>query len=111
MVSSACSIPFASNPIIRGAIHFLPDAGCSFFPDVGGPIPWMADDNGNDYFWRSAGDPNNWPVVQCAHRGSGFTEYPMTMSSFLLSVFDHMIPALASDFPTPDHEVFESQSA
>ena len=70
----------------------------------------MLDDNGNDYFWRMVGDPNDWPVVQCEHRGSGFAEHPMTMSAFLLAIFDQTIPALASDFPTPDDEVFESQS-
>lgn len=90
---------------------FFPDAGYCFYPEDGGLIPWMLDDNGNDYFWRTAGSPNDWPVVQCEHRGSGFTEYPMTMSAFLLAVFDQTISALASDFPSAEDEVFESQSS
>jgi hypothetical protein len=31
------------------------------------------------------------------------------MTAFLLAVFDRTIPALASDFPLPDDEVFEVQ--
>jgi hypothetical protein len=89
---------------------FFSDAGYAFHPIAGGLIPFMLDDNGNDYFWRTGGDPDNWPVVQCEHRGSGFTEYDMSMTAFLLAIFDKTIPALASDFPLPDDEVFEDQS-
>lgn len=86
---------------------FFLDAGYTFYPDPGGLIPFMHDDNGNDYFWRTVGDPDNWPVIQCAHRGSGFTEHAMTMTAFLLAIFDKTIPALASEFPGLDDEVFE----
>ena len=88
---------------------FFPDAGYVFHPDADGLIPFMLDDNGNDYFWRTAGDPDNWPVVQCEHRGSGFTEYQLSMTAFLLQIFDKTIPALAGDFSLPDDEVFEVQ--
>ncbi|QYN24408.1 SMI1/KNR4 family protein [Amycolatopsis sp. DSM 110486] len=42
----------------------VPDAvPYPLFPEPGGLLPWGYDDDGADYFWRTAGSPDEWTVL------------------------------------------------
>jgi len=45
---------------------FFPDAGYAFYPEDDGLIPFMLDDNGNDYFWRTMGEPDDWRLCNAS---------------------------------------------
>ena len=78
------------------------------FPETGGLLHWANDDNGNTYYWKTAGAPDKWTVVQRSERGDGFKEHKCSMSAFLVGVLTKKIKALASGYPNKDSLVFES---
>jgi hypothetical protein len=78
------------------------------WPEPGGLFPWAGDDNGNEYFWLTAGPPDEWPVVSNAPRGRGYREQGGTMTEYLAGVLRGEIRPLISDFPTPQDMVFDS---
>ncbi|HET6251682.1 MAG TPA: ankyrin repeat domain-containing protein [Tepidisphaeraceae bacterium] len=76
------------------------------FPEPSGIFPWGNDENGNDYFWLTKGDPDEWTVVAYDVRGGGAKEHKCTMTEFLLKVLTKEIPALAGGYPKPEHLEF-----
>ncbi|MGW6449921.1 hypothetical protein [Lentzea sp. NPDC055074] len=44
--------------------EFVPYA---LFPEPGGLLPWGITDNGDDLFWSTEGDPDDWRVVVSDH--------------------------------------------
>jgi hypothetical protein len=77
------------------------------YPEPGGLLHWANDDNGNCYYWRTEGSPDQWTVVQDGVRGSGFLEHKCTMAEFLLRVLTKQIKPLAGAYPRKRHFVFE----
>lgn len=65
------------------------------FPDSPGFLPCASDDNGNYYGWLMKGNPDQWSVLTHEVRSSGFKEYEMTFSEYLLAVFNRKIRPLA----------------
>lgn len=37
------------------------------YPETSGLFPWGHDSNGNNFFWLTEGNPDDWPVVQVGH--------------------------------------------
>jgi hypothetical protein len=77
-------------------------------PEKPGLLPWGNDENGNDYYWLTDGPPDSWLVLSDEVRGEGFREYGRCMTDFLSDVLLGKIKALAGDFPTEEHRVFEA---
>ena len=77
-------------------------------PEKAGLLPWGNDENGNDYYWLTDGPPDSWLVLSDEVRGEGFREYGRSMTDFLADVLLGNIKALAGDYPTEEHRVFEA---
>lgn len=69
------------------------------YPETSGLLPWGRDENGNDYFWLTAGPPDTWRVVQNEVRGSGFQIHDCGMIDFFIGIMQRTIPALACGYP------------
>jgi hypothetical protein len=78
------------------------------FPDRPGLLPWGNDENGNDYFWLTEGDPDTWKVLSDEVRGDGFQEYGCTMTEFLTGILLGKFDALAGDYPQEEDRVFKT---
>ena len=90
--------PFAKSPYMSllRCVQEQPEIASptdeySFFPEKGGLLPWGKDENGNFYYWRPAGKPDKWTVVQCEERGDGYMAHDLGMSEFLLGVLARII--------------------
>jgi hypothetical protein len=78
------------------------------YPEQPGLLPWGNDENGNDYYWMTSGEPNTWPVLSDEVRGDGFREYSCTMTEFLTGILLGKFKALAGDYPRDENRVFEA---
>lgn len=77
------------------------------YPERPGLLPWGCDENGNYYFWLTAGPADTWQVISDEVRGEGFREYGRCMTDFLHDVLSGKTKALAGDFPQDDDRIFE----
>lgn len=77
------------------------------FPKSPGLLVWGNDDNGNDYFWLTEGEPDAWPVVAFDCRGDGAKKHDCTLTGYLTGVMEKKIEPLASGFPEEGDYVFE----
>ena len=69
------------------------------YPPKGGLIPWGGTENGDEFFWRSVGLPDEWTVVLLSSRGGRFEELPMSAIDVLCNMLTGelrttIIPAL-----------------
>jgi len=78
-----------------------------FYPEEGGLLPWGKDENGNYYYWKADGEPDEWTVVQCNERGDGYAAHNLGMSAFLLGILEGRVTPLASDYPNENSFRFE----
>jgi hypothetical protein len=78
-----------------------------YYPEPGGLLPWGVDENGNDYFWLTKGEPSQWVVVQDEYRGNGIEVHDCSMTEFLVGILERRIEPLASDYPNEDVYTFE----
>ena len=76
------------------------------FPDSPGFLPCASDDNGNYYGWLTKGNPDQWTTLTHEVRGSGFKEYEMTFTEYLLAVFKREIKPLAGGYPLDSDFIF-----
>jgi hypothetical protein len=58
--------------------------------EPGGLFPWGTTDNGEDLFWKTAGDPDRWTVVVIG-RACGVEVFDHSMSQFLKGVLEGSI--------------------
>lgn len=87
----------------------------NFFPDEGGLLPWGHDENGNQFFWLTQGEPDNWPVVGLAARSSKWVQWEITMTTFLLKALTREIrisfwPASFPNLKSKKHRIFVTRS-
>ena len=75
------------------------------FPDAGGLLPFGGTDNGDVFFWKTSGEPDQWPVVVNESRAPEFEEFPTDMTSFLAGILTRTISSTI--FP----RAFPSQTA
>lgn len=73
------------------------------FPDAGGLLPFGGTDNGNDLFWVTRGEPNQWSVVVGDARGPQMEEFACGVVAFLVGFLTgRIVPTL---LPEPQHYV------
>ena len=77
------------------------------YPDSPGILPWGADNNGNNYFWLTTGDPDDWVVVQNEVRGTGYKQRDCSLTEFLLGILSGRIESLVGEYPSDEDHVFE----
>lgn len=53
------------------------------FPHPGGLIPWGNSSHGEVFYWRTVGEPDDWPVLVCAATGRDFYEYQGGVVDFI----------------------------
>lgn len=56
------------------------------YPEPDGLLRWGTTDNGDELYWQTTGDPNQWPVVTNEVRGTGFAKFRETMTNFVVKV-------------------------
>ena len=86
---------------------FPQDVPYPIYPEPGGLLPWANDENGNDYYWQTLGEPDTWQVLSFNNRGEGFREHQCSMTAYLTNILTYKCKALASDYPTDRHRTFE----
>jgi hypothetical protein len=56
------------------------------FPESGGYLPFAYTANGDDLYWATGGNPDEWPVVVFETRSPEKEQFNMTMASFLAGI-------------------------
>jgi len=56
------------------------------FPEEHGILPFGSTDNGDDLYWRTLGDPDDWTVTLYESRGSEPFDYDGSMTEFLVDL-------------------------
>lgn len=115
--------PFAKNihlnllkkmPVILEAYNtikrqFPDDHPYSFFPEVGGLLPFGITDNGDSLFWHTIGSPDNWSTVVSPAREAIYEEFSDEMTELLRKL---LTGALVSDIlPNDLQPVFAFKAA
>jgi hypothetical protein len=59
----------------------------TLYPEPSGLLPWGHVDTGDELFWQTSGDPEQWVVVVSEARGPGFERFEASMTGFLASRF------------------------
>ncbi len=104
--------PFSRNPNLNflraadeilSAMRSLRDGGYEdipfpLYPERGGLLPWGFTDNGDNLYWVTRGDSNEWPVVLNASRQPAYEYYDCSMTEFLAKVLQgelesHIMPS------------------
>ncbi|ALC89081.1 hypothetical protein AM500_04190 [Bacillus sp. FJAT-18017] len=63
--------------------NFPEDYPYTVFPSEGGLLPWGLTDNGDELYWLTTGDPNDWPVVVYETRSADNYKYSLSVTEFL----------------------------
>jgi len=79
----------------------------SIFPEPGGLLHWADDENGNCYYWRTDGQPDEWTIVEDQVRGDGFKEHSCSTTEFLFGILSGNITPLAGEYPNDACFVFK----
>lgn len=61
------------------------------YPEPEGLLPLGATDNGDDLFWLTTGEPDEWPIVIKESRQPVFEKHPGPMTSFLAGIISGAI--------------------
>ncbi len=71
------------------------------FPIKGGILPWGYTDNGDELYWLTEGNCDEWKIVVYESRSSDFYEYNMGIVQFIYELISKKIicPAFPDDFP------------
>ena len=84
-------VSYASS-ILEGERGFLSDLTAeqraeefpyTLFPEPGGLYPFGYSGGGDNFYWRTAGHPNDWPVVLNYSRDTATTEFPFGIGRLL----------------------------
>ena len=70
----------------------------AIFPVSPGLLPWGSDDNSNELYWLTLGEPEHWPIVLRSH-DNRWEEYPGPMTTFLAQLFRREINS--ESWPAP----------
>jgi hypothetical protein len=54
------------------------------YPDEGGVYPWGSTDNGDELYWVTNGEPDQWPTLIVASRGAAFELLRWSLTELLL---------------------------
>ncbi len=97
--------PFAEDPLSnllkRGEVirkdyitvrtEFPEYAPFRVFPEAGGILPWAVDDNGDNFYWLTEGDPDHWPIIVYDSRAPEYYAYHQAWTDFLVSLLTRML--------------------
>ena len=77
----------------------------AIFPEPSGLLPWASSENGNVFYFRTAGEPDEWPTVVIEARGPRFDEVDDGATAFLAALLakKHVSPVLPNSFPPNKH--------
>jgi hypothetical protein len=53
------------------------------FPEPGGLLPWARTDNGDEFYWKTDGQPDAWSIVVIKSRNSAQFRYALPITDFL----------------------------
>lgn len=78
------------------------------FPVVGGILPWGYTENGDELYWLTEGESDDWKVIVYESRSSDFYEYSMGFVQFIYELISKKITcsAFPDDFPGEKSEFF-----
>lgn len=76
------------------------------FPEPGGLLPWAYTDNGDEIYWLTSENSNEWSVVVYETRSPEYHEYSMNMVEFLYKIITKasVCEAFPEDFPSEEPE-------
>jgi hypothetical protein len=74
--------PPAGSPFLTGGARKT-ELPHPVYPSPGGLLPFAGTDNGEIFFWKTAGAPDQWTTVVYAARGPEYFEYPGGMTDLL----------------------------
>jgi hypothetical protein len=76
------------------------------FPELGGILPWAYTDNGDEIYWLTGKNSDEWSVVVYETRSPEYHEYAMTMVEFLYKIVtkELVCEAFPEDFPSEEPE-------
>lgn len=76
-------VQFASSTYSGELADILP---LPVWPAEGGLLPFGDTNNGDWLFWRTAGEPDRWPVFVVSHEGGDPEVFDMTGTAFIAGV-------------------------
>lgn len=94
---------FHEIEILKDLVDDEISGGYVAYPNPGGLIPWSESLSGDVFYWCTAGEPDDWPVVVNSRNGEWW-EFHGGALAFLVGLFDHSIErrGLPADVPGPD---------
>jgi hypothetical protein len=90
----------------RSTPEQLPDPA---YPEPGGLLPWAVTDNGNVFYWHTAGDPSAWQLVIFDGDHVEHERYELSTTTFLAQLLSGEIQSelLPEDLLEDDAQYFE----
>jgi hypothetical protein len=62
------------------------------WPHKGGLLNWCTTGNGDAFYWRTEGTPDNWPIVAWHDASAKFIDYPCAGAvDFLVKLFSNVV--------------------
>ncbi|MBU3179419.1 SMI1/KNR4 family protein [Clostridium estertheticum] len=76
------------------------------FPEQGGLLPWAYTDNGDEIYWLTGENSNEWSIIVYETRSSEYHQYSMSMVEFLYKIITNRLvcEAFPEDFPSEEPE-------
>lgn len=66
--------------------NFPQDFKHDVYPTVGGLLPWAVTDNGDEIYWRTGNNLNEWSIVIYGSRSFEYVEYNKSVIEFLYEI-------------------------
>jgi hypothetical protein len=103
--------PFAANPhrnllalkdpildAYRSSQQNFPDEyPIPTYPQPGGLLPWARSDNGDEFFWRTEGTPDQWTVFVLKARNARQFHYALSTTDFLVALLTNKLEPACYD--------------
>lgn len=70
------------------------------FPELHGFLPWARTDNGNEIYWQTSGEPDQWPIIMFESRRGSLERYELAPTEFITGLLSGGIKS--NIFPSPD---------
>lgn len=72
------------------------------YPEIGGLLPWGYSDNGDELYWLTVGEPDEWKVVVYESRSHINYTYSLRMVEFMYGIITKKLvcDAFPDDFPS-----------
>lgn len=76
------------------------------FPKLDGLLPWAYTENGDEIYWQTSVNSNEWSIVVYETRSPQYHHYEMSMTEFLYKILtkELICEAFPEDFPSDKPE-------